>query len=125
MFFTYVDGLLEFLDVLLELGLAAVGLVEGDLELVDILLQLLLDAHGLSLALGFSLQGSLHGIQGALVVAAANKEKIVKIDEIMKRNLFLADFDLVVVKSMNTSTKFSFSGLNKRKPVRRNFTMQF
>merc|ERR1719158_2172642 len=63
------DGLLVFLDVLLQVSLATVGGVKGDLELVDVLLKLLLDADGLGLALGLSLKGSLDGVDGALVVA--------------------------------------------------------
>merc|ERR1719159_1168627 len=73
------DGLLVFLDVLLQLGLAAVGLVQGNLELVDVLLKLLLDAQSLGLALGLGLQGSLDGLDGALVVAAGVLELLLLI----------------------------------------------
>ena len=72
---TYAALLLHLLDTLLHLGLAAVGLVQGDLQLVDVRLQLLLHTHGLGLALGFSLQRGLHGVQGTLVVAAAGQRE--------------------------------------------------
>lgn len=62
--------LLVTLDVLLALGVGLVGVVKSDLELVDVGLELLLHAQGLSLALSFSLQRGLHGVQGALVVLA-------------------------------------------------------
>lgn len=45
-------------------------MIQSNLQLVDVSLQLLLHAQGLSLALGLSLKGSLHGVEGALVVLA-------------------------------------------------------
>lgn len=45
-------------------------MVQSDFKLIDVSLQLLLHAKGLSLTLGFGFQGSLHGVQGALVVLA-------------------------------------------------------
>ena len=75
--------MLQLLDSLLQLGLAAVGLVQGDLQLVDVGLQLLLHAHGLGLALGFRLQRGLHGVEGTLVVAAVCRaeKKGIRTDE--------------------------------------------
>lgn len=45
-------------------------MVQSDFELVDVGFQLLLHAKSLSLALGFGFEGSLHGVEGALVVLA-------------------------------------------------------
>lgn len=67
---TYSDLLLVAFDVLLQISLGAVGGIKGDLQFVNVLLQLLPDPHGLSLTLGLSLQTSLHGIKGTLVVAS-------------------------------------------------------
>ena len=58
------------LDVLLGLSVGLVGVVKSDLELVDVSLKLLLHAQGLSLALSLGFEGSLHGVEGALVVLA-------------------------------------------------------
>lgn len=68
---TYSDLLLVAFDVLLQISLGAVGGIKGDLQFVNVLLQLLPDPHGLSLTLGLSLQTSLHGIKGTLVVASS------------------------------------------------------
>lgn len=72
------DLTLELLDVLLEVRVGLVGVVKSDLELVDVGLELLLHAKSLSLALSFSLKGSLHGIDGALVALAKVRENIEK-----------------------------------------------
>lgn len=64
------DLCLVAFDVLLGLGVSLVGVVEGDLKLVDVSLELLLHAQGLSLALSLGFEGSLHGVESALVVLA-------------------------------------------------------
>lgn len=58
------------LDVLLGLSVSLVGVVKSDFELVDVSLKLLLHAQGLSLALSLGFEGSLHGVEGTLVVLA-------------------------------------------------------
>ena len=63
------------LDVLLSLGATPVGGVESDLELVDVLFEFLLHAHGLGLAAGLCLEARLHGVEGTLVVLAANENQ--------------------------------------------------
>lgn len=45
-------------------------MIQSNLKLVDVSLQLLLHAQGLSLALGLGFEGSLHGVEGTLVVLA-------------------------------------------------------
>ena len=67
---TYSDLLLVAFDVLLKIGLGAVGGIKSDFKLVDVLLELLPDPHGLSLTLGLSLKAGLHGIKGSLVVTS-------------------------------------------------------
>lgn len=64
------DLALVALDVLLGLSVSLVGVVKSDLKLVDVSLELLLHAQGLSLALSLSFEGSLHGVESALVVLA-------------------------------------------------------
>lgn len=58
------------LDVLLGLSIGLVGMVKSDFKLVDVSLKLLLHAQGLSLALSLGFEGSLHGVEGTLVVLA-------------------------------------------------------
>lgn len=58
------------LDVLLGLSVGLVGVVKSDFKLVDVSLKLLLHAQGLSLALSLGFEGSLHGVEGTLVVLA-------------------------------------------------------
>lgn len=65
---------LELLDVFLQVGVGLVGVVKSNLELVDVRLELLLHAKSLSLTLSFSLKGSLHGIDSALVALAEGRE---------------------------------------------------
>ena len=67
---THADGLLVFLDILLKLSFASVGLVKGNLKFVDVLFKFLLDAESLGLTLGFSLKTGLDRLEGTLVVAA-------------------------------------------------------